>query len=329
MKKLRVILPAILTLAVSTSAAVTGTVAWFTATRLRTVTMNQITVVNPEEGLNLVKCKNVANTKVTGANQSTGVLDTKDTIPTITHANDGTNQGVLRDASVNLSSTPVVYRSVLGEEGNITGFEPIGSDFTVKDDKKYNNLDVYYVTQFKLSFTIDREDTSVDTCLFFDPEASSTAALTAVVDNTNTNYVYKSLRIGLKTSTNWLVWAPLTDDDADATNESANPKEYAPRVVTGNNTANVADVTSTKVIKGKYEPDDTDAKFTETEGKLAATAKNFTEYLGILDDTTELDVDVFTWFEGTDTNCVNAQFQSLVSTMTATLKFISRRVTQA
>ena len=330
MKKLKVILPAILTLAVSTSAAVTGTVAWFTATRLRQVNMNQITVVNPEEGLNLKKAKNVANTKITGEgiNAETGVLSNKNTVPTIIHANDGTNQGVLRDASVNLSSTATVYRSVLGDTGNITAFESIGSDFTVKDPKKYNNKDIYYVTQFKLSFDIDRTDESLETLLFFDAKASSTAAISVVTDGANTNLAYKSLRIGFKTTENWIVWAPLTGDTAAATDENANPKVYAPRVVTGPATSNVEDVSSDHLIIGNG-TGTTDPKFTETNGKLpanAATAKAYPEYLGVLTDDAELDVDVFTWFEGTDTSCENENFQSLVSTMTANLKFISRKV---
>ena len=331
MKKLKVILPAILTLAVSTSAAVTGTVAWFTATRLRQVDMKQITVVNPEEGLNLKKAKNVANTKITGEgiDAETGVLSNKNTVPTIIHANDGTNQGVLRDASVNLSSTATVYRSVLGDTGNITAFESIGSDFTVKDPKKYNNKDIYYVTQFKLSFDIDRTDENLETLLFFDANASSTAAISAVTDGANTNLAYRSLRIGFKTSANWIVWAPLTADTAAATNESAEPKVYAPRVVTGTGISNVADVSSDHLIKGNETGVGTDSKFTETNGKLpanAATAKAYTEYLGVLKDDAELDVDVFTWFEGTDTSCENENFQSLVSTMTANLRFISRKV---
>ena len=71
MKKLRVILPAILTLAVSTSAAVTGTVAWFSATRLRTVTMTGITVVNPEQGLKLVQVTDLANVDLTPTEEYT------------------------------------------------------------------------------------------------------------------------------------------------------------------------------------------------------------------------------------------------------------------
>lgn len=328
MKKLRVILPAILTLAVSTSAAVTGTVAWFTATRLRTVEMNKITVVNPEEGLNLVKVENKANTKLTGV-KADGSLETDQTTPTITHAHDGTSQGYLRDASIDLSkATPVVYKAKLGDDGTHSGYEiqPIGT----ADTKQFDGKKIYYATQFDLSFNIDREDNVVDTCLFFDVKASSTKALAAVKDGDNTNEVYKALRIGFKAGEEWFVWAPLTGDTADATDESSDPKVYAPRYVTGTALANVADLDKTKnVIIGEQEPGTTDAKYTESGDKnaIAASNKNNVEYLGVLPEKDDvLKVSVYTWFEGTDTACVNANFQSAVETMEATLKFISRRV---
>ena len=115
MKKLRVILPAILTLAVSTSAAVTGTVAWFSATRLRTVTMTGITVVNPEQGLKLVQVTDLANVDLT--NVTVGVPD-EGKIPGITHLlSDDTTpaQLYLRDASYDLG-TGTVYRGVIDEK---------------------------------------------------------------------------------------------------------------------------------------------------------------------------------------------------------------------
>ncbi len=50
MKKSKIIVPALGIMCLSTAAAVTGTVAWFTAARVKSFSMSGITAVNPESG---------------------------------------------------------------------------------------------------------------------------------------------------------------------------------------------------------------------------------------------------------------------------------------
>lgn len=309
MKKSKIIVPALGILAFSTAAAVTGTVAWFTANRLAIVSNSNITVVNPEAGLSVV-ATNVANTVV--ANGETAA-------PSITHAKVGENQGYLRDASMNVA-TGKLYKSVLGEDGTVTGYTE--QAIATADTKTYDGKALYFATQFKLDFKVTRVDSGYESGLFFDANASSVVA-------TSLQNVYKSVRFGIKCGDNWVVWAPSTGDNADATNESVEPKVYAVRNVTGTALANVADIAAANRIVGNGGATTTSAALNDSEGVLANTVKtNTTEYayMGPLDKTTALTVNVYTWFEGTDTACVNANFESVQDTFTSTLKFISRRV---
>ena len=308
MKKSKIIVPALGILAFSTAAAVTGTVAWFTANRLATVKNDQITVVNPEEGLILYKVVKVANTKVTGVNGS-GVPDTPN-LASVTHANDGTNQGVLRDASVDLSgSTVAAYKSILNESTGVrTGFEALDA-LTDKDTKKFDGKDIYYLTAFTASFKVNRVDTAHDASLFLDV-ANSTI--------TEPNYATagkasKALRFGFKTADQWFVWAPLTEDDT---------VKYVHK--DGENAPAETALTTGQFVKGTT----TTSSLDDSSGPMAkATATAYPEYLGILKDDADLDVTIYTWFEGSDSNCVNEQFK-VSAAFTADLKFVSRKVTK-
>ena len=327
MKKSKIIVPALGILAFSTAAAVTGTVAWFTANRLAIVSNDQITVVNPEAGLSVV-AENVANTLVNN-NGATGSR------PSITHGYDNTQaaglkQGYLRDASMNMN-TETLYKAKLAEDGQPSGFETqaIGT----KDTKKYDGKDIYYATEFKLSFTISRVESAYDVGLFFDANKSSTAALTAVKDNDKLNLVYKSVRFGFKSADAWFVWAPLTDNRADTTAGSpAQASDYSIRHVTGTDLANVSDIAvANKIVGNATNTGSTSTDLNDASGPISTTYKKTTSeyaWLGTL-STTAKEVKVYTWFEGTDSACINDEFQSVVTAFTSEMQFISRRVTKS
>ncbi len=215
MKKLKVILPAILTLAVSTSAAVTGTVAWFTASRLREVGMTGITVVNPETGLELTKVKLPKN--VDFVNVENDGTPTSGQIPSITHLKDASTPTkkdlYLRDASFDGTN---VYRGIKNETtGQVSTYEPVaeGSEnakFLDHDGLTYGGKQVVYATQFTLSFKSTRtpEDGASYTNELFLDIGASTATMPNSANNPDLN---KALRIGFKTDTEWFVWAPFAD----------------------------------------------------------------------------------------------------------------------
>lgn len=326
MKKSKIIVPALGILAFSTAAAVTGTVAWFTANRLATVSNKNITVVNPEAGLH-VKATNVANTKVEYDGTETGHINS----PSIIHANDGTNQGYLRDASVQMGASPVVYKSVLGEDGTVSSYatQAIGT----ADTKTYDGSALYFATQYKLDFYVDRVDTGYETALFFDANASQVQYDSAAVTS-SLNKVYKSVRFGFLCGSNWFVWAPLTDNTASETATTpAADTDYAIRNVTGAGTAaanaNVADVDAAHRIIGNATASATSNDLKDDTGLVPAANKKVSAsygYLGALNlEASKLTVNVYTWFEGTDTACINDNFSAVQALFTSTMNFIYRR----
>ena len=269
MKKTKVIIPAMGILVLSTAAAVTGTVAWFTASRVKSLTMSNITVYNPESGLEMTVA-NVANTTVTPATDSTPA---------------NVEHSALRDASVDMSqATPAVWASILDDSGEVSGFRSVASPYAAGT---VSGTNIFYATAFEVKFNLTAT-TGYNFELFFDAEESlnTVTALTA-----GTNDVLSALRIGIKTSSNYVVWAPRTVD--------AGVKK-----ITAANTA-AAGVTESKAIIG-----DANTLPATTNDVLNSGYNSNAAYLGQVPfkvqsgEQTYLSATVYTWFEGTDSKCI-------------------------
>ncbi len=345
MKKLRVILPAILTLAVSTSAAVTGTVAWFTATRLRTITMDNITAVNPEEGLKLVSLTNDTNVKFSYVD-SNGVPNDNAHYPAVTHAWDASaqeeanKQAYLRDASVDVANGKV-YKAKLSEGGEVVGYEI--QNIGTADTKTFNGKKVFYATSFDANFKVARVDSGYDFQLFLDiNQSKATRPAEETTDALKNNSIYNGIRFGFKTDDNWFVWAPFTQTEIGDANTGWTVSKYVSGPVTVDQTHSLADAetlyTSRRFVKGN---DDNTDKTTATAlndsttlipNSLISTesTKVTTEYgwLGSL-STTPKAVTVYTWFEGCEEDVKSDNFTNALSGLTSDLKFIMRRVAKA
>ena len=153
MKKSRIILPALGVLILSSAAAVTGTVAWFTASRIASISASAITAYNPESGLK-VTLANVNSAALDGASIGTAV-GAGDTAATVTHSN-------IRDGSVDLANGRV-YGSNLGEDGELDGTTPyklIRDGDTGTADLKAGtagSTDYYYANVYKATFALDAD----------------------------------------------------------------------------------------------------------------------------------------------------------------------------
>ena len=332
MKKLKVILPAILTLAVSTSAAVTGTVAWFTASRLRTVEMGGIAVVNPESGLNITVTEG-ANTKVEG-DQESGF--------TVTHGkrNNGDNPATytdvyLRDASVNMA-TPTVYRADVDEEGEVVSYA-IPTDTTNFNDengKTYNGKPVVYATTFTASFTCTNnpgDDDAFSYGLFLDLKNSSvTGASQYAKDSATINAdkdakLLQALRIGFKAGDEWFVWAPLS---TEGVRTGADASHYDIKYLDGTaKGTNEKTFDEANLVIGGNTNTSGDELVSDSNNPIAnATATAYKGYLGTLDKTTPINVSVYTWFDGLDKYCENDYFTNVLKETISDLQFVMRRV---
>ena len=269
MKKSKVIIPAMGILCLSTAAAVTGTVAWFTASRVKNISMSNIKVYNPESSL-VMSLENIANTTVNSS------VDPA----TVTHS-------PLRDASVDLSSTPAVWASVLDDNGDVGNFRSVASPYSAGTvGSGASEVDIFYATAFKASFNLNSAG-GYSYELFFD---SVTALPTVTALSAGTNDVLSALRIGIKTPTSYVVWAPRTVD--------ASIKK-----ITAANTA-AAGVAESRAIIGST------ALPTVTDDVLDAGYDTNLCYMGAVPEKVTsgtqntLDLTIYTWFEGTDSKCV-------------------------
>ncbi len=338
MKKLKVILPAILTLAVSTSAAVTGTVAWFTATRLRTVQMNNITAVNPEEGLNLVSITSLTN--VVGTNlEDDGTLTDPTVTPIIKQATymagnpETETPGYLRDASVDVNAGKV-YKAVLSEDGStVTGFaeQAIGT----ADTKTYNGKSIFYATSFTLNFNIARSDSGYQQHLFLDLNASDVTEADADTAAAKNEDIYHGLRIGFKTTSNWFVWAPFTETAAGTTAKYVNAAGTTIDDPNDDDDTPWASInegyathTDSNFVAGNNTSTTTSSEIRDDSTPLAVGKKTTANgWLGQLAvDNAVTAVTVYTWFEGTEPDVISDNFTEAITGLTANLRFIMRRV---
>lgn len=283
MKKSKIIAPALAVLTLSTAAAVTGTVAWFTASRIATVSMENITAVNPEAGLNIA----LAN----GVNTSTSST-------TVTHT------GYFRDASVDLA-TGKVYRAVLKDDGsqpNQYAEVPAATNYrsgtyTVGTGEGATKP-VIYASTFTADFSVTAA-TAYSYALFFDMANSSVAP----VDGTTTPDALKGLRVGFVCGSEWFVWAPLTD----LTAENALIRvtgEGASSATTAYPAANIATTDLPEPVNDVISSYNTNPNFI---ADLAAnpTAKTVT---------------IYTWIDGTEPTVLNGA-SDLGKAFTATLQF--------
>jgi hypothetical protein len=289
MKKSKIIVPALGIMCLSTAAAVTGTVAWFTAARVKSFNMSGITAVNPESGLTL-SLTNVNNTVVTGEDPNLNVK----------HA-------ALRDGSVDVANG-VVYGSVLADDGTLSAFKDVTN--VAKTNPAANNkyyagnvkvagvaTDIFYATEFTADFGLSRDGGYVYN-LFFDAANSSVSTPT---EASGKKSVLRGLRIDMKAGSEWFVWAPLTNDTAV-------------KYVSGLATTNVTTLTADNLIKGAG------TALPSDEIVADATAQARVEYLGKPTEATPLTVTIYTWFEGTDSAVVNEAVE-LETAFSASLSF--------
>lgn len=291
MKKSKIIVPALGIMCLSTAAAVTGTVAWFTAARVKSFSMSGITAVNPESGLTL-SLTNVNNTVVSGEDPNLNVA----------HA-------ALRDGSVDVANGKV-YGSVLADDGTLSAFKDVTSiskstSGTITDHYYAGNVkvanvdtDIFYATEFTADFGLSR-DGGYTYNLFFDPVNSTVSTPTEASGKTS---VLRGLRIGMKAGSEWFVWAPLT-------------KDASVKYVNGTDkSSNVQTLAAANLIKGAG------TALPSDEIVADATAQARVEYLGKPTEADPLSVTIYTWFEGTDSAVVNEAVE-LETAFSASLSF--------
>ena len=196
MKKSKIIIPAAAILALSVGASVTGTVAWFTASRRTSASLSNLAVMNTGGALGFA----VSDSGLVGASKK---------------ANDSVELTYLKDASYDAASDKV-YAANLNADGKlVTGTREVSK--SSKSSVTINNTpkDVYFINQFKGTFTSTSDQ---DNYLMFD--TSSTASYIAETAGTSQSTTildaFKALRVSMVNSgagdEHTIIWAPYTSE---------------------------------------------------------------------------------------------------------------------
>lgn len=192
MKKSRIIVPALAMLTLSVAASVTGTVAWFTASRQATIKASNLAAFNTEGNLAL---------QLTAGNQDPSNIS-------------GTNIQLnkVRDFSYDVQNN-AGYTAILDSENSkVLGTKQVNNPTGVY--AQINTYDVYYMNTFTGKFSTNT--TSASYLIFNNNGAKSFVGTTSgsgltALEVGDTNTIYKALRVSMVTEHRKLVWAPYTD----------------------------------------------------------------------------------------------------------------------
>ncbi|MGN1278011.1 MAG: hypothetical protein ACI4UG_00855, partial [Candidatus Onthovivens sp.] len=206
MKKSRIIVPALAMLTLSVAASVTGTVAWFTASRTASMSLSNLAALNTSGDLSLVLEKGNQSSEP-GAS---GNIKTLELQP-------------MRDASYDVSHTSTaqnstdVYYGLLDNEGNKVTKTVAASS----SDLKFGTFDqqnVYFANYFTGTFNTQAVNASY---LYFN--YNKTKSYVEGYESFNSNNIYRALRVSMEAKsmqgdspdpveTKNIVWAPYTNE---------------------------------------------------------------------------------------------------------------------
>lgn len=199
MKKSRIIVPALAMLTLSVAASVTGTVAWFTASRATTMKASNLAAFNTDGDLQLT---------LTAGNQDPLNVSGKNI-----------QLNKVRDFSYDIE--PEVangYTAILDSENN----KVIGTRLVETPTEAYatiNEEEVYYMNTFTGTFSTN---TSSNSYLIFNNNRAKSfvgdtknSVFEALTVNETTNTIYRALRISMIAGNRKLVWAPYTSLEAN------------------------------------------------------------------------------------------------------------------
>lgn len=312
MKKSRIIVPALAMLTLSVAASVTGTVAWFTASRTASMSVENLAALNTTGNLEM---------SLTAGNTASGSSDL---------SNGTIKLHAMRDASydVHHTGTPSssVYYGQLSNDGNkITKvLEVAHSENNDLRFGTFNGIEVYYANYFTATFST----TSINANkLYFNNNISKSNVGSLTLTDSAIN-VYRSLRVSMEAKsmksgtaeeTKTIVWAPYTKDatiynlckagtllnpaNADGTGEGTIIDKY--KYDESNSLAIATEGTSVNVVKTSTKDPATVGEPTTTEGEKCLLS-TMLKHSDTASEKIDVQVRFTIWFEGLDSNCVTS-----------------------
>lgn len=184
MKKTKIIIPALSVLCLSAVASVSGTVAWFSATRSATTALSNIAVINPEGDMTL--------STATKCNTSTSGTDVS--------VEDGYK---LRDASVQVEAGKdfkVWAATEVDEDGKAEDYKEIEDSPYIYDSK------IAYCAAWTMTFGVSGNNDADDYDFIFDIPNSE-------FEVESGEEIMVAYRLAIYTSDTVAIWAPNSSED--------------------------------------------------------------------------------------------------------------------
>lgn len=288
MKKSKIIIPAAAILALSVGASVTGTVAWFTASRTVSATVNNLAAIN------------------TSGDLGVEILNDDTLIGATRSSSSSVSLSYLQDASYDAANDKA-YVSTLNNDGSlVTGTRLVDKKtaktvaVTVNELTTYQS--VYVVNQWQAKFTTSSTATNY---LYFDPTNTASKIKNEISDTS----VFKAVRVAMNNVDSeepfYTVWAPSTGDTSYYYVKGAGTLGTAQDSSLAASPAGYGD------LVGKYTDPNHVSKHgdaTVSEGLTTEAAEKNTALLskklkgGETPSTPTIRFTV--WFEGLDPNCI-------------------------
>lgn len=275
MKKSKIILPAVALLTISTVAAASSTVAWFTANRTVKIEVSEVAVYNPESNLNVTL----------GAVDNSGatVADKKVTMPKY-----------MRDGSVDAANGKVYKKDVVAGTYEALADKTYHTD-TALIANENGQQNIYRATSWTMTFSMvgaAADDYAVlidmtDTVTKFTRNADEVNSVTTPKEKK----ISESFRIAFVAGGQVTVLAPwATEENLTYVTNNAATGDYKDNKVT----------TDTKAIgSAEIASADKTTKLTAANGYIGTIAKSTDAATA-----SELKVTCYAWFEGEDPACV-------------------------
>ena len=316
MKKSKIIIPAAAILALSVGASVTGTVAWFTASRTASFGVKNMAVINTAGDLGV---------SLTAGNGTT------------ISGTDAVELSYLRDASYDAIDNTAHVATLNNDGTKVTGTREVAKTLSesveIKDTGTTSYKKVYVLNEWTGTF---KTSSVAVNYLYFNP----TNTVSKINETVGDNSVYKAVRVAMRNTAegdkHTVIWAPYTGDGSVyyvdkagvlATSQDAKAAPIPGNYVTADpETSLVGTYTSTPNDNKNLVAKSGDALVSEGISALAAQANRAllsTKLQGAHDNgsggTVEASNPTITftlWFEGLDPNCISAETIADVSTTT-------------
>lgn len=291
MKKSKIIIPAAAILALSVGASITGTVAWFTASRTATIAANNLAAINTAGDLS-VSLTAGHGTSLIDENKKVELSFLRDV--SYKHTSGTAFVAVLDTNGTNVLATRELSESERESYSTVT---VSGSSWNGTSSVK-----VYYYNAWKAEFSTT---SNANNYLLFDSTRTvSKIGNGEIADDS----IYKAVRVGMTCGSKSFVWAPYTSLNADEVAyiskagelKEQKPAAEAPVYTTYINSAD-------EPLYEKYENAITTTP--ETVVREGSSKDAADKHKGLLSTTLKsgstAEVEFKLWFEGIDPACIN------------------------